>query len=293
MKKVKENNKLAALLLMDVEKAFDAVWHNGLLKKLYDMEPSDILWIISSFLTDRTIQVKIGNTLSEVVQLLAGTPQGSILSPLLFILFVNDIPVRQACQVTQYTDDIAIYTSHRNPRYLEAHLQKQVDVLEDWCEDWFIKLNAKKTQLMIITRQNSRKMIPITVRNNQVEIQDLAVLLGTTIDRTMNLKPHITNLINKTAPRIEKMRQLQHWGAQQSALKTFYTSMIRPILETGYHLTYNHKPSLEALQKRQNKCLRMITWTAPHESPKPSHEILKLPYIQVYLEQCRTRLKTL
>ena len=53
--------------------------------------------------------------------------------------------------------------------------------------DWFIKLNAKKTQLMIITRQNSRKRIPITVRNNQVEIQDSAVLLGTTLDRTMNL----------------------------------------------------------------------------------------------------------
>ena len=211
MKKVKENKTLAALLLMDVEKAFDAVWHNGLLKKLHDMElPSDILRIISSFLTDRTIQVKIGNTLSEVVQLLAGTPQGSILSPLLFILFVNDIPVTQACQVIQYADDIAIYTSYRNPRYLEAHLQKQVDELEDWCEDWFIKLNAKKTQLMIITSQNSRKMIPITVRNNQVEIQDSTILLGTTLDRTMNLKPHITSLINKTAPRIEKLRQLQH-----------------------------------------------------------------------------------
>ena len=118
MKKVKENKKLAALLLMDVEKAFDAVWHNGLLKKLHDME------LPGGILIDRTIQVRIGNTLSEVVQLLAGTPQGSILSPLLFIIFVNDIPVTQACQVTQYVDDIAIYTSHRNLRYLEAHLQK-------------------------------------------------------------------------------------------------------------------------------------------------------------------------
>ena len=249
MKKVKDNKKLAALLLMDVEKAFDAVWHNSLLKKLHDMElPSDILRIISSFLTDRTIQVKIGNTLSEVVQLLAGTPKGSILRPLFFILYVNDIPDTQTCQVTQYADDIAIYTSHRNPRYLEAHLQKQVDELEDWYENWFIKLNAKKTQLMIITRQTSRKLISINVRNNQVEIKDSAVLLGTTLDRTMNLKPHTTNLINKCAPRIEKMRQLQNGGA----LKTFYTSMIRPILETGYHLTHHHKPSLEALQRIQN-----------------------------------------
>ena len=132
MKKVKDNKKLAALLLMDVEKAFDAVWHNSQLKKLHDMElPCDILRIISSFLTDRTIQVKIGNTLSEVVKLLAGISEGSIVSPLLFIFFVNDIPVTQTCQVTQYADDIAIYTSHQNARYLEAHLQKQVDELEN------------------------------------------------------------------------------------------------------------------------------------------------------------------
>ena len=142
---------------------------------------------------------------------------------------------------------------------------------------------------MIITCQNSRKRIPITVRNNQVEIKDSAVLLGTTLDRTMSLKPHTTNLINKTATRIEKMRQLQNWGAQQAALKTFYTSMIRPIIETGYHLTYDHKPSLEALQKIQIKCLKMITWKRPHESSKPSHKILNLPYIQNYLEQCKTK----
>ena len=85
------------------------------------------------------------------------------------------------------------------------------------------------------------------------------------------------------------MRQLQNWEAQQVALKIFYTSMIRPILETGYHLTYDHKPSLEALQRIQNKCLRVITWTRPHESPRPSHEIHNLPYIQNYLEQYRTK----
>ena len=105
----------------------------------------------------------------------------------------------------------------------------------------------------------------------------------------MNLKPHITNLINKTAPRIEKLRQLQNWGAQQAALKTFYTSMIKPILEIGYNLTFDHKPSLEALQKIQNKCLRTITWTRPHESSKPSREIHNLPFIQNHLEQCRTK----
>ena len=134
-----------------------------------------------------------------------------------------------------------------------------------------------------------KKNDPISVRNNHVEIKDSAVLLGTNLDRTMNLKPHVTSLINKKAPRIEKMRRLQNWGARQAALKTFYTSVIRPIRETGYHLTFDHKPRLEALQKIQNKCLKMITWTRSNESSKSSHEILNLPYIQHHLDQCRTK----
>ena len=218
MKKVKETKKLAALLLMDVEKVFDPIWHNCLLKKLHTMDlPSNILRLISLFLTNRTIRVKICNTLSEAVKLLAGTPQGNIFSTFLFILYVNNLPVTQTCLVT---DDIAIYTSHRNPRYLEAHIQKQVDKLEDRWKDRFIKFNAKKTQLMIVTLRNSRKQIPINVRNNQVEMKDSAVLLGTSLERTMNLKPHITNIIKKTVPRIKKPRQLQNWKAQQAAFKT-------------------------------------------------------------------------
>ena len=107
-------------------------------------------------------------------------------------------------QVTQYADDIAIYTIQTNPRYLNAHFQKQVDELENWCEDWFIKLSEKKKQLVITSCQNSKKHIPINVKNNQVEINKLAVSLKTTRDRTMNLTPHTTNIINKTAFRIEK-----------------------------------------------------------------------------------------
>ena len=128
--KARNTKRITALLLINSEKAFDAIWHNGLLKKLHQQGiPPDLLRMVASFLKDRTIQVKTGTNLSDKVHLLAGTPQGSILSPLLFILYVNDIPTSPRCQCTQYADDIAIYTSHRNKNYLRADLQSRSTAL--------------------------------------------------------------------------------------------------------------------------------------------------------------------
>ena len=140
----KRSKITTAFLLIDIEKAFDAVWHNGLLKKLHDQDiPRDLLRVVASFLKDRTIQVKTGTSLSEKVHLLAGTPQRSILIPLLFILYVNDIPTTYQC--TQYSDDIGIYTSHSTTNYtLKNTPSEAIDDLEDWCETWFIKLNSKR-----------------------------------------------------------------------------------------------------------------------------------------------------
>ena len=171
--KARNTKRITALLLIDIEKAFDAVWHNGLLKKLHQQGiPPDLLRMVASFLKDRTIQVKTGTNLSDKVHLLAGTPQGSILSPLLFILYVNDIPTSPRCQCTQYADDIAIYTSHRNKNYLRADLQRQIDSLEDWCATWFIKLNPKKTQLVQVNNKRTIVDLPVKIRNSYIRTTD-------------------------------------------------------------------------------------------------------------------------
>ena len=146
----KKKNRIAALLLIDVEKAFDAVWHNGLRKKLHNINlPPTLLRITSPFHQDRQIKIKEGNNPSHAVNLEAGTPQGSILSALLFLLYVNDLPISEPIKCTQYTDDIGLYTSHKNRNYLERSMQRQINTLETWCQKWFIKLNSAKTQLIL------------------------------------------------------------------------------------------------------------------------------------------------
>ena len=130
-------------IFIDVEKAFDSVWHDGL----------RMVRLISSFLSDRTIKVNCCNNCSEEVTLNAGTPQGSVLSPLLFIIYVNDIPDMSSLNVklSQFADDMGIWAHATNAKWVKAKLSKALKLIEAWCSKWRIKLNAGKTQLIVFS----------------------------------------------------------------------------------------------------------------------------------------------
>ena len=129
-----------------VEKAFDSVWHDVLRYKLMNL-PKKIVRLISSFLSDRTIKGNCCNNCLEEVTLNTGTPQGSVLSPLLFIIYVNDIPDMSWLKVrlSQFADDMGIWTHAANAKWIKIKLSKALKLIEAWCSKWRIKLNAGKT----------------------------------------------------------------------------------------------------------------------------------------------------
>ena len=205
-------NRLGVAVFKDVEKAFDSVWHNGLRYKLMNSElPNKI--IRSSFISNRTITVKINVEMSDKVKLIAGTPRGSVLSPLLFLMYVNDIPVdpmNNQVNISQFADDLGMWTyQYRNHKTLSA--------LEKWCSKWRIKLNAKKTQLIVLEKNGRQhKKIKLHLFGEEIDHVEVATRLGVTISKTFNFQSHIKMAISKANRRLNLLRLLNgtNWGCK-------------------------------------------------------------------------------
>ena len=152
----KQIARLGVAVFIDVEKAFDSVWHNSLRYKLMNSElPNEIIRLMSSFISDRTITVKINDEMSDKVKPNAGTPQKSVLSPLSFLMYVNDIPVdpmNNQVKISQFADDLGMWTFGPNATYVQYRIHKTLSALENLCSKWRIKLNAKKTQLIVLKK---------------------------------------------------------------------------------------------------------------------------------------------
>ena len=146
-----------------VEKASDNVSHNGLRYKIFHLGPPTKMtrWL-SDFLVGRLIQVNVNSSLSNQINPKAGVPQGSVLSPLLFLIYVNDLPPPHHKQnsLSQFADDTAQLAFGLNVKFAANLLQQDLLKLAMWCAKWRIKLNPKKNQgdylLQVLTRQESR-----------------------------------------------------------------------------------------------------------------------------------------
>lgn len=189
-------------IYVDFAKAFDSVPIQLLINKVesYGVKGKLLRWI-SAFLNNRTFRVKVNNDYSEVYKIHSGVPQGSVLGPLLFLLYINDLPncIPEGVTIKMFADDVKLYVS--NPAASDAHslLQKALNCLHDWSLTWKLPLSVPKCNVLHVTNVKSALVLRNYTINNELlpaveTIRDLEV----TVDSQLTFKRHINNIIRKS-----------------------------------------------------------------------------------------------
>ena len=196
---------------LDVEKAFDNVWHNGLRYKIFMLDlPTKMTRWLSDFLVGRVIQVNVNGFLSDQISPAAGVLQGSVLSPLLFLIYVNDLPKPHHRQnsKSQFADDTALWAASRNVHIAEKLLQKDQRKLAKWCAKWRIKLNPEKTKVIIFSRSYLAGKPEPTLKlyGERLKIYPQVKFLGITFDSKFTFKKHFEDILGRCNARYHRIR---------------------------------------------------------------------------------------
>lgn len=249
-------------LFIDFERAFDLLWHAGLLSKLNKIGIQGRMynWILE-FLTNRTFQVRVGEHLSQPHHIENGTVQGSIISPLLFLIMINDLPSTTAnAQVSLFADDTAIFKSGKNVKTLTKNIQDNLNNIQKWCDKNGFKISTDKSILVLFTKSHKKFDFKITLQGSEIKRDDHVKFLGVIFDNRLTWSKHIKYTIDKCKKRINLLRSLasQTWGSSTNALLTIYRSLIRPIIEYA-DIAYANAPktNLKKLDQIQAYALRI------------------------------------
>lgn len=187
-------------LCLDIAKAFDRVWHSSLIYKLHKFDiPYWLIRLIRYYLENRRFEVRLNQNISTQRTIRAGVPQGSILGPLLFNIYISDIPQLKKCILAQYADDTITYTHHRNPDIIASNLHKDMDTLLTWLTKWKIKLNAEKTEAIIFNKKKKRAPQRVEINNTEIPWTQEVKYLDVRMDRKLTFKVHIPNTKKKSA----------------------------------------------------------------------------------------------
>ena len=255
-------------LFLDLSKAFDSLEHSVLLRKMerYGLRGKCNDWF-ASYLQDRRMRVKctISSTgkqeYSQYQSVNYGTPQGSCLGPLIFIIFTNDLnrQLMNSCSLL-FADDTTLYMTHRNLRYLKWCIEEDMRRLITWFKSNKLTLNLGKTECLLFQKNGQRQTITIELDNIKVSNSKEVKFLGMWLDEYLNWQSHVRKLTLK----LTRNQNLLKYSSKMMPVDTkklVYHAHIGSHLQYGILLWGNgsSKEQIRKLQKIQNKCLSYVT----------------------------------
>lgn len=247
---------------IDFSRAFDTIDHGSLLHSLAIMGVRRDLWCcLRSYLSDRVQRVRWGSRVSSPRPVLAGTPQGGIISPSLFVLAMNSldkgIPISVA--PVKYADDLT--NTELLMGSLPGQMQLAINEVDSWAKSYSMAANVKKTKDMVIScRKEAVNPPPLTLNGERVERVRKFKLLGVIVSDDLSWGPHIDYILSKVRPRLHYLRLSKRAGLPADVLLDIYKAFIRPVLEYGSPVWGGLPRGLaEELEKVQRSCCRIIS----------------------------------
>lgn len=255
-----EGKKKVIGIFIDLKKAFDTINHSILLKKLerYGIRGIAGNWI-KSYLMERPQFIKMGDNNSKCMYIVCGLPQGSILSPLLFNLYINDIfKVSNIVKMVLFADDTNIFYANDNHNDLVKTVNQELEKLKTWLDINKLSLNLGKTKAIMFGNYQEKHEQPITIANTIIEKVQEIKFLGIHIDSKLSWKPHIRETkkrISKNIAIINKAKEVLNI----KALHILYSSLILSTLTYGIEIWgSNYKSVLYPLCILQKRAIRVI-----------------------------------
>lgn len=267
IRKAQANNEHVASIFFDMEKAYDMTWRHGILKDLSEAGVRGKMFdFIKNFLKPRMFRVKVDEVLSDTKTQTEGIPQGSVLSPTLFILKINKIIANIAndnrYQVSLYMDDLQISYRHPDLKIVERKLQESINSVQNFAEKNGFKFSTNKTSMIYFTSSTCPPPIELRLGDTTIQKSESVRYLGLVFDSKLNWKPHIQQLKSKCNKALDLMKSVSstEWGADQKTLMTIYRSLIRSKLDYGC-IVYNsaNNTDLTNLESISNEAMRIAS----------------------------------
>lgn len=257
-----EEKKTIIVLFLDLKRAFETISRPEMLRVLrkYGMGGKVLKWF-ESYLSSRTQICQYGNSMSNPKPVKFGVPQGSVLGPILFILYINDMKkALKHCDINLFADDTVMFIAEKNEEIAIRKMKEDIKLLSKWLKFKKLKLNVQKTKYMIISNKTQLNYtdLKIDIEGDEVERVDVFKYLGVYIDHKLKFKEHIDNVIKKIARKygmlVRLSGQLTFWSKIY-----LYKTLVAPHIDYCSSVLFlANDTHLSRLQKLQNKFMRYI-----------------------------------
>jgi hypothetical protein len=264
-----ERKEYCSAAFLDISQAFDKVWHPGLLYKLRQSLPHNYFLLLQSYLHQRHFFVRLASAQPTLYPIHAGVPQGSVLGPLLYLLYTADLPTSPTTTIATFADDTAILATDSDPTAASRKLQSHLLALQLWLQKWRMQANPHKSVHITFTTR-SGMCPPVHLNAVHLPCADHVKYLGFHLDRRLTWRHHIFTKRKCLGITLTKMHWLLGRTSQLSLSNKLllYKTILKPIWTYGIQLWGTASTSnLEILERFQSKALRMIVdapWYVPN-----------------------------